>query len=407
MLSSLDSLHLELKSDVRARFARCRQPRGHYKQYSPEQFVSAAESAAAGQASNSSARGERVPRASLQRHLRDEAASSRSDDESSSSEYEPAAAAAAAYSARAGAPTHLSAAAERRLVAWIEERHAASMPASRAEVFEQAAKLAVAEKNPFSGKSGLPSDKWYRGFLKRHPQLRIGSAESVPEAKTLALGDAEALTSLAAVLLPLMEKLNISGDRIFNFDESPFAVGNVTGGISKVVLSKNVGATGGNVKKDKKKSGFTFQSHVTAAVTVSATGEVFCPLLLVDKQNISVEESKGIPTNFFLQGTGAAAIQLRSAVWTYHGSPWHVRCLSQRKAASTRRCFTNTSSVCSRCWRSASCCRLFSSSTTIRRTSVWSYGSCAAKLVCSWSACQRTRLPNRSRSIARCTGERL
>jgi hypothetical protein len=139
----------------------------------------------------------------------------------------------------------------------------------------------------------------------RHPQLRIGTAESVPEAKALALGDAEALTSLAAVLLPLMEKLQISGDRILNFDESPFVVGNVTGGIFKVVLSKNIGSTSGNVKKSKKKSGFSFQSHVTAAVTVSATGEVFCPLLLVDKQTLTVEEVKGIPSHFWVQGTSA------------------------------------------------------------------------------------------------------
>lgn len=70
-----------------------------------------------------------------------------------------------------GAPTVLTMEEESLLTKWIIEMGAKGFPVTRPQFLESVAKLIenLQRETPF--KEGLPCNKWFKGFLKRHPQI--------------------------------------------------------------------------------------------------------------------------------------------------------------------------------------------------------------------------------------------
>ncbi len=222
---------------------------------------------------NESARTEKVPRATLQRVLKT-----------------------GKVAGVPGKKPRLPPEVEKELVVMIEERQARNLAPTKAEVMGAAAVAAKACGKPFPG--GYPSDKWYRGFRRRHPQLQTRNAVVADESKA-SLGDIEALSSLARILQPIYDRFGITAARVLNFDESPVSQRTTSKNKVPVVVSSN--APVDRVCREQKD---TFDGHVSAAVAVGADGSVHCPTLIIDQKTIEANQLKDVPSDVLLGGSG-------------------------------------------------------------------------------------------------------
>jgi hypothetical protein len=209
--------------------------------------------------------------------------------------------------AAAGKKPRLPPEVEDEIVAMVEERQAMNLAPTKAEIMGAAALAAKACGKPFPG--GFPSDKWYRGFRKRHPQLRSRNAVVADESRA-SLGDIEALSSLARILQPIYDRFGITAARVLNFDESPISQRTTSKNKVPVVVSSNVPVD--RVCREQKDS---FQGHVSAAVAVGADGSVHCPTLVIDQKTIEDNQLKDVPADVLLAGTGEIAFARLFRVW--------------------------------------------------------------------------------------------
>ena len=207
-----------------------------------------------------------------------------------------------------GRKPRLPKAVENELVTMIEERQARNLAPTKDEIMAYAAVAAKACRRPFPG--GIPSEKWYSGFRRRHPQLETRNAVVADESKA-SLGDIEALTSLARILQPIYDRFGITAARVLNFDESPISQRTTSKNKVPVVVSSNVPVD--RICREQKDS---FDGHVTAAVAVGADGSVHCPTLIIDQKTIESNQLKDVPADVLLGGSGetvlSAAPRVRS-----------------------------------------------------------------------------------------------
>lgn len=261
----------------------CRGPRGPYKQYSAQSMSDALDAVADGVPTNESARTMKVPRPTLQRLQKD-----------------------GHSAALPGKKPRLPPKVENELVAMIEERQARNLAPTKAEILGAAAVAAKACGRPFPG--DFPSDKWYRGFRKRHPQLKSRNAVVADESKA-SLGDIEALSSLARILQPIYDRFGITAARVLNFDESPISQRSTSKNKVPVVVSSN--APVDRVCREQRDS---FNGHVSAAVAVGADGSVHCPTLIIDQKTVEGNQLKDVPADFLLAGSGEALLARSACV---------------------------------------------------------------------------------------------
>ncbi|XP_033747537.1 uncharacterized protein LOC117332656 [Pecten maximus] len=136
------------------------------------------------------------------------------------------------------------------------------------------------------GENG-PSNKWFRGFLKRHPDLKMRKPQTIDGGR-VRMANKTVMKQYFDLLHNTMEKHGLLNkpEQIFNFDETGFGKG--------IIAQDKVCTGNGNT--------FTRQTslttHSTAAVCVSASGQVLPTFLIYEKSFPSGAYRDGIPGNW-------------------------------------------------------------------------------------------------------------
>lgn len=162
---------------------------------------------------------------------------------------------------------------EKKIADWAINIAKCGFLISKTDLMEAVAKIAsdIGKSNSFP--NGEPGIRWYKGFLKRHPEIFQSEAEGINKAR--ALITEEYIRSWFCTLQKYLEDNNFQDvledpSRIFNGDESGFSLcptsGKVLGpkGWKKLYI----------VKSGKEKE------NITVLITFSASGDI-CPPLVV------------------------------------------------------------------------------------------------------------------------------
>lgn len=189
-----------------------------------------------------------------------------------------------------GPPTILTAQEETFLVQWImliQQRH---FPITKTMLLDSVEKIIKKTKrqNPF--KNNRPGDKWFKSFLRRHPELSSRVAQNLTPAR-------ENVTEkqIRHWFDEVREYLNSSNlfditnepKRVFNADESAFYL-NPKG--SKVLArkgDKNIYSVGGDEK-----------DNLTVLLTANAAGQVAPPMILFTYSRVPTHIAMSIPSSW-------------------------------------------------------------------------------------------------------------
>lgn len=161
---------------------------------------------------------------------------------------------------------------EIKLTNWLSKLSACGFPVKKDELITSVQKIVNAEKLKTSFKDGRPGQKWYSGFLRRHPEIILKNAESLE--KYRAQLTEEYIRCWFTELKYFLQKsnsLDILDDpsRILNADESGFRLCPKTG--------KVLGLRGQNVYIVKHENE---KKNLTVLVTMTADGRL-CPPVVV------------------------------------------------------------------------------------------------------------------------------
>lgn len=77
----------------------------------------------------------------------------------------------------------LSNAEETLLVSWIHANAKKSFPIKPRTLYETVGDIVLAEKRPTPFKDGRPGEKWFKSFIKRHPDVSERHVESINTAR--------------------------------------------------------------------------------------------------------------------------------------------------------------------------------------------------------------------------------
>lgn len=127
-------------------------------------------------------------------------------------------------------------------------------------------------ENPF--KDNRPGYKWYRLFMKRHPDLSIRSAQNLTSTRA-SVSETDLRQWFAKLKAYLQEKnlLNLDPNQVFNLDESSFML--VPPNNDEVIAKKGAGAVYKLVSGSEK-------ANLTVLITAAASGVILPPMLLFD-----------------------------------------------------------------------------------------------------------------------------
>ncbi|VEN39721.1 unnamed protein product, partial [Callosobruchus maculatus] len=162
---------------------------------------------------------------------------------------------------------------EKRIAQWIIDIAKCGFPITKEVLIDTVTKIARDSGTLGKFANDRPGIRWYKNFLKRHPEISVREAESIN--KTRALVTEESVRLWFRNLTSFLENINcidIMEDptRIFNADESGFTLCPKTG---KVLAPRGWK----NLYQIKSGSG---KEQITVLIVVSANGEI-CPPLVV------------------------------------------------------------------------------------------------------------------------------
>lgn len=158
---------------------------------------------------------------------------------------------------------------ERAIVGYITYMSDHGFPLTRKvlKVFVRSTAHKLKLRTPFSENG--PSNKWIRGFLRRHSQdIAIRTPDALEESRA-ALTQAD-ITIYSDLLEGIMEEHNLGPHQIFNCDE--------TGISAKESMRCKVIAKRGKKRVYQKQ--VKFSGHTTVLVAASAAGKVLPPLTI-------------------------------------------------------------------------------------------------------------------------------
>ncbi|XP_044757482.1 CENP-B homolog protein 2-like [Coccinella septempunctata] len=173
---------------------------------------------------------------------------------------------------RMGPDPVLSANIEDKIVTWLTTLAKCGFPLKKEELLDAVQKIVqdCNLKTPF--KNGRPGQKWFSGFLKRHPELVMKAAESLDSSKAkITKENIKSWFHKLKIFLRKSECIDLLEDpsRIFNADETGFSLCPKSG---KVLGLK--GRNVYNVKKGNEKE------NLTVLITITADGRI-CPPVVV------------------------------------------------------------------------------------------------------------------------------
>lgn len=144
-------------------------------------------------------------------------------------------------------------------------------------------------ENPF--KNNLPGNKWYKSFLRRHPEIKLRTSEGVTAASAnVSETDIKSWFKSVESLLTEENVFDVLKDpeRVFNGDETNF----VLDPKKNLVLAPNATKNVYEVELGKSKA------SLTVMCTFSASGVVCPPMVIYPLQRISQEIVNNVPNNW-------------------------------------------------------------------------------------------------------------
>jgi hypothetical protein len=163
---------------------------------------------------------------------------------------------------RPGRDTKLTAIEELALVLWILLCARLRFPVTKRMILIKASEIAALSGRPF--RKDRPSDKWWKAFKTRHPEVRLRRVKALSKQRSAA-ATRDMLNTFYADLQWLINTNKLSGDRIFNMDETGLES---LGGKSRVAVGPDNDSTAALHEASK---------HITLIACVNATGTIRMP----------------------------------------------------------------------------------------------------------------------------------
>ena len=134
--------------------------------------------------------------------------------------------------------------------------------------------------------SGVPKIEWWRGFLRRHPELSLRKPQALQISRAKA-ATPQVIDQWFSVLEPLINRLGLTNhpERIFNSDETSFCLS----GRPQRVLAKK------GAKSPQYIIGGTGKENITVQGCISATGKLLPPYILYTGQRLMFDYMQGGP----------------------------------------------------------------------------------------------------------------
>ncbi|XP_072400362.1 uncharacterized protein [Diabrotica undecimpunctata] len=126
---------------------------------------------------------------------------------------------------KTGPPPLLTVIGEKKIADWVINSAKRGFPISKTDLMEAVAKIATDTVRLNSFPNGKPGVRWYKGFLKRHPEISQREAEGINRARASVTEE-----SIRSWFITLQKYLEDNGfqdiiedsSRIFNGNESGF-----------------------------------------------------------------------------------------------------------------------------------------------------------------------------------------
>ncbi|KAJ8966813.1 hypothetical protein NQ314_003309 [Rhamnusium bicolor] len=162
---------------------------------------------------------------------------------------------------------------EEKIAEWVINIAKCGFPIKKQKLLETVRKIVEDSDAKKIFKNGIPGEKWYRNFMKRHPEISIRESEGVNKARAI-ITEAMNRQWFKELNTFLVENdlLDIFDDpeRVLNGDETGFALCPKTGKVLAPGGFKHVY----NIKLGKEKE------NITVLVVFNAAGKV-CPPLVI------------------------------------------------------------------------------------------------------------------------------
>lgn len=192
-----------------------------------------------------------------------------------------------------GPPTILSTQEESELVHWLKELASTGFPRKKADLLNTVQKIVLTNKRDTPFKDGRPGEKWYKSFLKRHPDLALREPEGLTKSRAIITEDyiRKWFDELQTYIEEIKQE-DIFNDprRILNGDETSFSMCPKTGKVLAPKGWKNVY----ELKKGSEKEA------ITVLLVFSAAGKTAHPMVVFPYIRPPVSVVKSMPPDWFL-----------------------------------------------------------------------------------------------------------
>ncbi len=172
-----------------------------------------------------------------------------------------------------GGTTALSGEDEEALVQYILYMASIGHPLTVADVKCFAWSVGKRSSNPLCFTENGPSDKWWRGFKRRHPRITLRKADKL-DRRRKAMSKPSVMNNHFDQLKEVLENSGLldKPSNIFNVDETGIDMDSLTG---KVVVDRNT--------KHPYQESRGEREHITANVCCSASGLVLPPMIIFER----------------------------------------------------------------------------------------------------------------------------
>lgn len=142
-----------------------------------------------------------------------------------------------------GSPTILTTVEESQLENWLKQLAKTGFPQKKNDLINTVQKIITKEKRETPFKEGRPGEKWYSGFLKRHPDLTLREPEGLTRSR--AIITEEYIRKWFKELIEYVAEHNLEEvfndpRRVLNGDETSFAMCPKTGKVLAPKGWKNI-----------------------------------------------------------------------------------------------------------------------------------------------------------------------
>lgn len=190
-----------------------------------------------------------------------------------------------------GPPTILSTAEENILIQWIFELAKLHYPISKLQLIDSVEQIIKETKRKNNFTDGRPGDKWYKLFLRRHPELSVRIAQNLTTSREK-VTEAQIRNWFEEIKAYMIEKnlyeITNQPERIFNADEAAFFLQPKGDRVLVKKGERNVYSAGNNDEKE----------NLTVLVTANAAGRIAPPMVLFSYERIPSYISSSIPTTW-------------------------------------------------------------------------------------------------------------